>query len=232
MTVALGRELALPAHAGLARALRDAQAEDNGGLRNHMWAVTVDRHGIVAAVAYSGETFSDQWPGARIIAAQKANTANAVSTDRAALSTANMYAGAQPGGANYGLLDSNPVNIHAAYDGDPHDYGTERDFMVGKQIGGICVFGGGLALYDSSGSIVGGLGVSGDYSCADHNIAWKVRHALELAYVPVTDRDDNIIHDFDPQTHESKTGLGHPECVPATTRIAASLAQRYPLRRP
>lgn len=32
--------------------------------------------------------------------------------------------------------------------------------------------------------IVGGLGVSGDSSCADHNIGWRTRHALELDYVP------------------------------------------------
>jgi uncharacterized protein GlcG (DUF336 family) len=32
------------------------------------------------------------------------------------------------------------------------------------------VFGGGLALYDDQG-IVGGLGVSGDSACADHNVA-------------------------------------------------------------
>jgi uncharacterized protein GlcG (DUF336 family) len=41
-----------------------------------------------------------------------------------------------------------------------------------------------VALYAADGRIVGGLGVSGDYSCADHNIAWKVRHLLELDYVP------------------------------------------------
>jgi uncharacterized protein GlcG (DUF336 family) len=48
--------------------------------------------------------------------------------------------------------------------------------MVGKQLGGGIVFGGGLALY-SDNDVVGGLGVSGDTSCADHNIAWRVLHA-------------------------------------------------------
>jgi hypothetical protein len=42
------------------------------------------------------------------------------------------------------------------------------------------VFGGGLALYDSNGDIVGAVGVSGDASCADHNIAWRVRQILDL----------------------------------------------------
>src|SRR5581483_910276 len=93
MTTTLHRDIALPTHDQLVRALREAQADDNGGLGNHMWAVLVDRLGVVTAVAYSGETFGDQWPGSRIIAAQKANTANAFSTDSSALSTANLYAG-------------------------------------------------------------------------------------------------------------------------------------------
>jgi hypothetical protein len=54
--------------------------------------------------------------------------------------------------------------------------------MVGQTIGGVNVFGGGLALYQD-GQVVGGLGVSGDTSCADHNIAWRVREALELGSV-------------------------------------------------
>ena len=49
----------------------------------------------------------------------------------------------------------------------------ENDPMVNKRIGGVNVFGGGLALYGSTG-LVGALGVSGDTSCADHNIAWPV----------------------------------------------------------
>src|SRR5204862_76079 len=85
----------------------------------------------------------------------------------------------------------------AAYGGNAADYGTSTDFMVGKRIGGTNVFGGGVPLYNSKGTLVGGLGVSGDASCADHNIAWKMRHALELDYVPkgVADggKDDNII---------------------------------------
>ena len=40
-----------------------------------------------------------------------------------------------------------------------------------------------MALYDHNG-IVGGLGVSGDTSCADHNIAWRVRQRLKPDQVP------------------------------------------------
>jgi uncharacterized protein GlcG (DUF336 family) len=50
--------------------------------------------------------------------------------------------------------------------------------MVGNVIGGVNVFGGGLALYGPGQKIVGGVGVSGDTSCADHDIAWRVRNNL------------------------------------------------------
>lgn len=52
--------------------------------------------------------------------------------------------------------------------------------MVAKKGGGINVFGGGLPLHNDKGELVGGLGLSGDSSCADHIIAWKLRHALKL----------------------------------------------------
>ena len=71
--------------------------------------------------------------------------------------------------------------------------------MVGFKIGGVNVFGGGLPLYDEQGRILGAIGVSGDSSCADHNIAWKVRHRLNLDYVPAgvsLGGNDNIINDI------------------------------------
>jgi len=39
----------------------------------------------------------------------------------------------------------------------------------------VTFFGGGVPLY-SGGQIVGGLGISGDTSCADHEVAKRVRH--------------------------------------------------------
>jgi len=235
------RRGALPTHEQLRTALITAQQTDNGGLGFHMWATVVNRAGTVVSVAFSGAAVGDQWPGSRIISAQKANTANGLSLDGLALSTANLYAAVQPGGSLFGLGESNPLNIHAAYDGDSAAVGTERDPMVGKQIGGITVFGGGLALYDATGRIVGGLGVSGDMSCADHNIAWKVRHLLELDYVPSgvdpvkklrDSKDDNIVYDLDPKTDKSKSGWGHPTCSAGTTKVAKALPTDYPIRRP
>jgi uncharacterized protein GlcG (DUF336 family) len=113
-----------------------------------------------------------------VISAQKANTANAFSLPKLALSTANLYTAVQPGGSLYGLQASNPVDTNVAYGGSPSAYGQQNDPMVGQRIGGVNVFGGGLALYNAQGVLLGALGVSGDSSCADHNIAWRTRHGL------------------------------------------------------
>ena len=87
---------------------------------------------------------------------------------------------------------------------------------MGNKIGGINVFGGGLALYNSAGVLVGAIGVSGDTSCADHNIAWRTRQGLSLDYVPSgvnsdATRPDNLINDI--TAGSSASGWGHPSCV-------------------
>jgi uncharacterized protein GlcG (DUF336 family) len=141
-----------------------------------MWATLVDSSGRVCAVAKLGGT--DPWLGSRVISAQKANTANAFSTNQIALSTANLYSAVQPGGSLYGLQHSNPVNTIVAYRGAATAFGTASDPMVGLRIGGVNVFGGGLALYNAAKQAIGAIGVSGDSSCADHNIAWALRTNL------------------------------------------------------
>src|SRR2546421_2744321 len=168
----------------LKAALVEARNEANGGFNLDMWAAVVDRNGLVVAVVFTGATSTDQWPGSRVIAAQKANTANAFSLPHLALSTANLYAAAQPGGTLFGLQEANPTNDEVAYGGNAADYGTRNDFMVGKRIGGANVFGGGVALYDHKGALIGGLGVSGDASSAPHNIAWEMRYNLRLDNTP------------------------------------------------
>src|SRR5207244_10961946 len=60
------------------------------------------------------------------------------------------------------------------------NFGTGSDPMVAHRIGGVNVFGGGLALYNGAHVLVGAIGVSGDSSCADHNIAWRTRNDLGL----------------------------------------------------
>jgi uncharacterized protein GlcG (DUF336 family) len=222
----------LPSHGALRDALIAAQGQPNGGFGLEMWATVVNRDGEVCAVAFTGGDRGDQWPGSRVISAQKANTANAFSLPGLALSTANIFTAVQPGGSLYGLQHSNPVDPDVAYGGSPTNYGRPNDPMVGGRIGGVNVFGGGLALYNSSERLVGAIGVSGDSSCADHNIAWRTRNTLALDYVPAgvsgdATRPDNIVYDITPQPGQmpgvSASGWGHPACSAAATAIAAAL---------
>src|SRR5439155_6785676 len=76
----------LPSHAALRGALATATAAEASGLNNNMWAAIVNRDGIVCAVAFSGANRGAQWPGSRVISAQKANTANAFSLDSSSFS--------------------------------------------------------------------------------------------------------------------------------------------------
>jgi len=55
--------------------------------------------------------------------------------------------------------------------GDSQSFGKQNDAMIGKAPGGVIVFGGGLALYNQKGELVGALGVSGDTSGANHVVA-------------------------------------------------------------
>ena len=201
----------LPSHAALTTALQTVVGQTNGGFGLPMWATIVNRKG-------------EEWPGSRVISAQKANTANAFSLPGLALSTANLYTAVQPGGSLFGLQESNPVDPAVAYAGDANTYGTTGDPLVTKKVGGVNVFGGGLALYNSAGVLVGAIGVSGDTSCADHVIAWKVRDALVLDKVPGgvsgdPARPDNIVYDIikpgNSQALDAKSasGWGHPHCL-------------------
>lgn len=225
----------LPSHDDLTDALKNVVGTGNGGFELNMWAVVVDRDGTVQAVTFSGEDRGDQWPGSRVIAAQKANTANAFSLPGLALSTANLFSAVQPGGSLFGLQESNPVDTTAAYKGPSKKYGQQSDPLVGAKIGGINVFGGGLALYDEDGELIGGLGVSGDSSCADHNIAWKVRYLLNLDNVPAgpsATGDDNVVYDIadDANGHpESASGWGHPSCSAAAEAVAVALPVTHPV---
>src|ERR1700704_7188265 len=142
----------LPSFSALKNALATATAAETSGLNNQMWATLVDRDGVVCAVAFSGVNRGAQWPGSRVISAQKANTANAFSLDSSsssagsgqpkglALSTANLYSAVQPGGSLFGLQFSNPVSTNDAYDGQSAKYGTAQDPMIGSKIGGVNVF--------------------------------------------------------------------------------------------
>lgn len=156
-----------------------ASADGNGGLfsPNKMWSAVVDRAGRLCSVVKIG----DAWPGSRAIAMAKASTANDFSNDKLALSTTMLFAPTQPNGSLWGLNESNPFD--PAYLAD----GTGK----GKVAGGIITFGGGVPLY-ARGKVIGGLGVSGDSSCADHTIAYRMRRLVGLDVIPQGRGGDNI----------------------------------------
>ena len=160
-------------------------ADHNGGLfsPNMMWSAVVDRQGVLCSVIKSG----DAWPGSRAIAIAKAETANDFSNVKLALSTANIYGPTQPGGSLYGLNNSNPFNPFFNRISQGGGDGTG----VGDNPGGIITFGGGVALY-ANGQVIGGLGVSGDTSCADHAIAFRMRRLAGLDGTPGGAGADNI----------------------------------------
>ncbi|MBV9373816.1 MAG: heme-binding protein [Alphaproteobacteria bacterium] len=238
----------LPSQAALQNALDGAVGlAGNGGLGFNMWGTIVAIDGTVCAVAFSGQKYTDQWLASRVISAQKANTANGLSLGEGpnipggsfknglALSTANLYSAVQPGGSLYGLQHSNPVDATIAYEGSALAYGTAYDPLVGQRVGGINVFGGGLVLLKSGSIRVGGVGVSGDTSCTDHMVAWRVRRTLNLDHFGPTgsavggvsgdaSRPDNIIFDITPTANggelnpvgtlsKSASGFGHPTCL-------------------
>ncbi|MEJ1161246.1 hypothetical protein [Prosthecomicrobium sp. N25] len=203
-------------HADLKSALVTAAGQDSTGLNNDYWGVVVNRSGIVCAVAYSGPTVSSQWLLSRQIASAKAFTANGLSLDKAAVSTAALYpwvqSGAPANGAFPGFAPGNPLyglnggNVQAAgvYEGPSSQFGTPNDPMVGLRVGGTITFGGGLGLY-SGNTAVGGLGLSGDTACADHSTAFRVRALLNKAPGPsVGTAFDKIVLTTD--------ASGHPHC--------------------
>jgi uncharacterized protein GlcG (DUF336 family) len=200
-------------HQAVTAVLKDAQAKENGGFGFHMWAAVVNRAGQICAIARSGPDSDSQWPGSRVIAAQKANAANAFSLPGFALSTANLYEATQPGGGLYGLQFSNLLDTNIAYAGKASDYGTVNDPLVGKKPGGLIAFGGGLALYDNKQGLVGAVGVSGDSACADHNIAWRMRSLAKMDFVPAGPspaNNDQII--YKGETGKGKPGFEHLDC--------------------
>lgn len=191
-------------------ALNQVVPNGNGGIfsPNMMWAAVVDRNGILCGTAKVG----DAWPGSRAIAIAKAETANDFSNEKLSLSTANLYAATQPGGSLYGLNNSNPFNPFFNAITTDNTPGLARGNGVGFNPGGVITFGGGVALYNQSNQVIGGLGVSGDTACADHAIAYTMRILLKLNHIPSgvgLNGTDNILY---APAGTTPTGFQHPHC--------------------
>jgi uncharacterized protein GlcG (DUF336 family) len=186
-----------------------------GGTR--MWAAVVDRDGRICAATTSTDDPTQVWPGSQAIAKAKAFTANAFSLDGHPLSTAMLYTLTQPGHSLWSLGQSNLWNPNFTL--DPVSNGGGQNAVAG----GMIFFGGGVPLYVNGGSIIGGLGVSGDTSCADHEIAKRVRQLLGLNPTGGPTADD-IKFSSDAG---GPTVFDHPKC-PATYRNGVSLGDEKP----
>jgi len=167
----------LPSATDLKEYLRRAPAEggEAGGLFSGKleWAAIVNRQGEICATAVATDDPASAWPAGQAIAKAKAYTANAYSTDTLALSTARLYTLSQPGHSLWGVAEPNPFKP------DCIDTPRNSDKTNGKVCGGSITVGGGVPLYKGR-ARVGGLGVSGDTACADHEIAKRIRHIALL----------------------------------------------------
>ena len=174
---------------------------DAGGLFHGtlMWAAVVNRDGTTCAFATSTADPSQVWPGSQAIAKAKAYTANAFSNDSTPLSTARLYTLVQPGHSLWSLGQSNPFNPFFLT-----PPGGQRG--INQLAGGMIFFGGGVPLY-SNGKIIGGLGISGDTSCTDHEIAKRVRTLAGLDPTGGPAKDD-IVYPID-----GPSVFMHPFCV-------------------
>lgn len=203
----------LPAASQLKTILKNAASADAGGLfgGSRMWGALVNRKGELCAVAANQDDPTQVWPGSQQIAKAKAYTANAFSLDGLALSTARLYTFTQPGHSLWSLGQSNLFNTEFF---DNNKKGVA---------GGLIFFGGGVPLY-KNGKIIGGLGISGDTSCTDHEIAKRARNAAglnppggmladDITYT-VADGASVFTHPLCPNTYRNGTLIGNE--APAT----------------
>ena len=208
----------VPSPASLKTYLQGAASQngDAGGL-NHglaMWAAVTNRNGELCALAVSTDDAAATWPGSRGIAIAKASTANAFSSDTAPMSTARLYTLSQPGHSLWG------ANHGAPLDAECMGNGVDLTSGLGKVCGGVIAFGGGVPLYKGQ-TRVGGLGVSGDTSCADHEIAKRVRKASGLA--PSGLPSDDIVY----TAVDGPSVFAHPLC-PNTFRDGKKVGDEAP----
>jgi len=208
----------LPGNSQLKQLLNNSASPAIGGLFNgeRMWAAVVNRDGELCGAATSTDDRSQVWPGSQAIAKAKAYTANAFSLDTLPLSTARLYTFTQPGHSLWSLANANPFDPNAL------DSTTANQDTGGNKIaGGMIFFGGGVPLY-KNGKIIGGLGVSGDTSCADHEVAKKVRDLAGLNPPGGPGADDITF-----TVPDGASAFTHPKCI-NTKRNGVSLGDEAP----
>lgn len=201
--------------------VNDAAA--NGGVGAPEWLTLLDSSGMVCAVVHNLPADVDVTTqlalNHRILAIQKAGVSNGFSREGLAVSSGNIYVGTQEGEVASGTDSFLNFEINP-YGGDPKTYGTTKDPLIGKRLGGNAAVPGGLALFDKNHTKVGAIGASGDFRCSDHVIAWKVREILSggaysVANVPYglsSAHNDALMQDFGADG-KSKSGFGYHTCM-------------------
>lgn len=196
----------LPSESQLKSLLVAAQTSggDAGGLFHgtRMWGALVNRDGEICAFTTSTDDAKQVWPGSQAIAKAKAYTANAFSLDSLALSTARLYTFTQPGHSLWSLGQSNPFDPDLV--APPSGGAGGRNHVAA----GLIFFGGGVPLYNSAGKIVGGLGISGDTSCTDHEIAKRVRNLASL-----NPPGGALVDDITYSSVDGASQFTHPLCL-------------------
>ena len=195
----------LPSGDDLKKWLRMAPGVEGeaGGLSSGKmeWASIVNRQGEICATSVATDEPASAWPGSQAVAKAKAYTANAYSTDDTPQSTARLYTLTQPGHSLWGVAEPNPFRA---------DCLVAPGAMTatnGRICGGSIAFGGGVPLYRGK-TRVGGLGVSGDTACTDHEIAKRIRHLAQLDPAKGEFADDIIFTAAD-----GPSPFAHPLCA-------------------
>ena len=210
----------LPSEAQLKQWLRgaaDPGLPTAGGLfeGRKMWGAVVNRDGQICAYTTSTDDPREVWPGSQGIAKAKAFTANAFSNDGLPLSTARLYTFTQPGHSLWSLGNSNL--FESQYLAPATGQGGGKNQIAG----GLIFFGGGVPLY-KDGKIIGGLGVSGDTSCADHEIAKRARDIGGL-----NPPGGALADDISYSAPDGASVFTHPLCL-NTWRNGASIGNEAP----
>jgi len=207
----------LPSNSQLRAAMLASASPTAGGLFGgaRMWGAVVNRDGEICGFVTTTGDPTQVWPGSQAIAKAKAYAANAFSLDTLALSTANLYTFTQPGHSLWSLGQSNLWN--PAFTAPTGGQGGGDQQIAG----GLIFFGGGVGLY-KGGKIVGGLGISGDTSCTDHEIAKRTRNNLGMNPPGGATADDIVYSPPDPPSV-----FAHPQCL-NTWRNGVQLGNEKP----
>ena len=175
----------LPSQSDLRAALSAARGVGNGGFDLDMWGTLVNRDGIVCAVAFTGADRGDPMAGQprdlgaegehreRVQPAGPRALHRQPLCGRAARRQPVRPAGQQSGRHRRGVR-RHPANVRHSR--------TIRWSAARSAASTSSAAAWRCTTRRTSWSAA--IGVSGDTSCADHNIAWRTRHALNLDYVP------------------------------------------------